>query len=100
MMIEEKHYLYNLFSFASIFHFLIPFFFGFILRNRWFYVIPLLILFELLEQFSGVVIMVGRFYIFSPEPAINVISDVIIGSIALYLGYLIERKGIFKYKKK
>ena len=92
MMIEEKHYLYNLFSLASIFHFLIPFFLGLVLKKRWFYVIPLLILFELLEQFSGVVIMVGRFYIFSPEPAINVISDVIVGSIALYLGYFARIK--------
>ena len=92
MMIEEKHYFYNLFSLASIFHFLIPFFFGFILRNRWFYVIPLLILFELLEQFSGVVITLGRFYIFSPEPAINAISDVIVGSIGLYLGYFARKK--------
>ena len=91
-MIEEKHYFYNLFSLASIFHFLIPFIIGFFLKKRWFYVIPLLILFELLEQFSGVVIMVGGFYIFSPEPAINVISDILVGSIGLYLGYFARKK--------
>ncbi len=95
----ENYYLWNTWSINSIFHFLIPFNIGFILKGGWKkYGIPIVLLFEFIENFSGFTLILWNWEIFSPEPLINIISDIIIGILSLYLGYKFRLR--FKDKKK
>jgi len=75
-----KYYLYDTLSINSIFHFVFPFIMGFYLEKKWKLGILVLIVFEILEAMSGL----------SPEPIINTMADLIIGTIGLYVGQKIK----------
>ena len=88
----EKYYLWETLSFCSIFHFLFPMGIGYLLKDKWKYGIAILILFEILENFSGATLTLWNFEIFSPEPFVNIISDIVIGTMGLFVGNKIKSK--------
>ena len=93
----EKYYLGGTITINSIFHLLIPMALGYFLKGKWKYGILILIIFELFENLSGYTLIVYGWEIITPEPIINVIADLIIGTIGLFIGYKIKtRQDIFK----
>ncbi len=92
----EKYYLGKTITINSIFHFIFPFIIGYLFGKKWYYGIAILVVFELLENLLGITIIIANWEIFSPEPLINIFSDLIIGTFGLYLG---NRFKIFKIKK-
>ena len=82
-----NYYLYGTLSVNSIFHFLFPMTLGYILRKKWMYGVFILILFELFENLSGFTLVILGWDIVTPEPLINIISDLVIGTAGLFAGY-------------
>lgn len=82
-----QYYLGKTLTINSIFHFLIPFGIGYYLGRKWFYGIAILLFFEILENSLGLTISLGNWTIISPEPVINIIADLVIGTGGLYLGF-------------
>ncbi|HKL24442.1 MAG TPA: hypothetical protein VJ912_03845 [Candidatus Nanoarchaeia archaeon] len=92
-----EYFLGKTLTINSIFHFLIPFGIGYLLKKKWFYGIGILILFEILENSFSLTISLGNWTMISPEPLVNIIADLIIGTGGLYLGcrlrnYIMENK--------
>jgi hypothetical protein len=94
----EKYYLWKTITIASFFHFLFPFGIGYLLKDKWKYGIAIIVLFELVENLSGFTITILNFDIFSAEPLINIISDLVIGTIGLFAGYKV--RNYFKSTKR
>lgn len=94
-MYETTYFLWGLLSIASIAHFIFPFLLGLlILKKNWIYGIFILIFFEVIENtyfYSKPFILFG-IGILSPEPFVNIVADLVIGSLGLYLGYLFYRR--------
>ncbi len=88
----EKYYLGGTITINSIFHFLFPLGIGYFLKEKWKYGILMLIIFELFENLSGVTLIIANWEIITPEPLINVIADLIIGIIGLFVGYKIRKR--------
>jgi len=88
----EKYYFKNTLSLNSLFHFLIPLALGYILGKKWWYGIFILIIFEIFENLSGFKLIVLNWEIITPEPLVNIITDLIIGIIALFLGFKLKIK--------
>lgn len=86
----DKYYLGGILSINSIFHFLIPMGLGYFLKGKWKYGILILIAFELFENLSGYTLIIYNWEIITPEPIINIISDLIIGAVGLFVGYKIR----------
>jgi len=86
-----KYYLGKLLTIASIAHFIFPFIMGLILKSKWYYGIFILVVFEIIENiiFRKNPLVIFGMNILSPEPLINVIADLIIGTVGLYLGCII-----------
>jgi hypothetical protein len=91
----EKYYLGKTITINSIFHFIFPFIIGYIFGKKWYYGILILICFELFENLLGLTIIILNWEIFSPEPFINIVSDLVIGTLGLYSG---NRLKLFKSK--
>jgi len=86
----DKYYLGGIFSINSIFHFLIPMGLGYFLNGKWKYGVLILIAFELFENLSGYTLIIYNWEIITPEPIINIISDLIIGIVGLFVGYKVK----------
>ncbi len=65
---------------------------GYLLNKKWGYGVFLLIIHEIIENFFEVNLSVYGWSIISPEPFINIISDLIIGVIGLFVGYKLNTK--------
>jgi hypothetical protein len=90
-MVETVYFFYNLLSIASIAHFVFPFLLGsVILKRKWVYGILILIIFEIYENVYAPIVDVLGINILAPEPFINILADLVIGSLGLYLGYLLS----------
>jgi len=87
-----QYYLGKTLTINSIFHFLIPFGIGYYLGKKWFYGIAILIVFELMENTLNLTVSLGKWTMISPEPIINIIADLIIGTAGLYLGSLVSKR--------
>ena len=94
-MYETTYYLWQLLSIASIAHFIFPFLLSLlILKKKWFYGGFILLFFEIIENtyFASRPVILFGIGILCPEPFINIVADLVIGSIGLYLGYLFYRR--------
>jgi len=83
----EKYYLGKTLSVYSIFHFLFPAIIGYILKDKWKWGFLIIILFEIIENYSGFTLIVYGIELLTPEPFINIIGDLIIGAIGLFVGH-------------
>lgn len=89
----ENYILWNILSIYSIFHFLIPLGMGAILKRWWLLGIIILVVHEIIENLTDFTLSIFGWWIVSPpEPFVNIVSDVIIGTIGLYLGYKLRLK--------
>ena len=88
----STYYLGGTITVNSIFHFLFPALLGHLLGKRWLYGIGILIVFELFENLSGYTFSIGSWSIFSPEPTIYIVSDLIIGTFGLYVGMRFRKR--------
>ena len=87
-----QYFLGKTLTINSIFHFLLPFGIGYWLGKKWFYGIAVLLVFEILENSLGLTLSLGNWTMISPEPFINIVADLVIGTTGLYLGGLLRKK--------
>ncbi len=94
-MYETTYYLFGLLTIASIAHFILPFLLSLIiLKKKWYYGLLILISFEILENtyFAIHPLIVCGIAVATPEIFINIIADLILGTLGLYLGFIVSEK--------
>jgi len=86
-----QYFLGKTLTINSIFHLLLPFGIGYWLKDKWFYGIGILLVFEILENSLNLTLSLGDWTMISSEPLINIIADLVIGITGLYLGGLLRK---------